>query len=264
MKDFFSKFILFLSLIQIYKLSDICKFADHNFYLLPINKTYGGGSITEIKGLNKYDYYLILESNPFDEDNEYQYIFNVSFPVNVNIDLNLDMLYKFYSSRKFCINDVVEGKQENIVGKLYEYNSEIKIFERIWMKNEEVFFKENIEGYGEKNYYYMGKNNNKHLLLKKVNRGKSYNQLVRIDITPLSSDSQKYLEQIEIGNIFSVITDENIMREGNSFSAIKHDDSNTNFTFTNIENLICYYYESKTVRGKCFDSSEENEKTSYL
>ena len=111
MKDLI-KFILFCYLFQMY-LFEICKIVDHNFYLIALKK-----NEKESIWLNKYNYSLILESNPFSENDNYHLIFSVTFPVNINIELSPEIVYKFFSSKKFCIKDLIAKTQENIVGKL--------------------------------------------------------------------------------------------------------------------------------------------------
>ena len=68
MKDLL-KIILFCYLFQLYTF-EICKFVEHNFYLIALKK-----NSNENIGLNKYNYSLILESNPFDENDNYNLVF---------------------------------------------------------------------------------------------------------------------------------------------------------------------------------------------
>ena len=57
MKSYFQIFLIYI-LLQICS-CQICKFVEHNFYLIALKKNQ-----TNSVGLNKYDYNLILETNP--------------------------------------------------------------------------------------------------------------------------------------------------------------------------------------------------------
>ena len=72
-------------------------------------------------------------------------VLSVLFPVNINIELSPEMVYKYYSSIKFCLKETAEGKQSNLIGKLVEYNNEIQILEKVWIVIIEVALYQEIK-----------------------------------------------------------------------------------------------------------------------
>lgn len=258
------KFFLFCHLIQLY-IFEICKIVDHNFYLIALKK-----NPDEYNGLNKYNYSLILESNPFSENDNYHLIFSITFPVNINIELSPDIIYKFFSLKKFCIRDLINKSQENIVGKLIEYNSGIQILKNVWIKIIDVNLYQEPNSDAQIIYYFFGKNivknNEKYLFLKKesTNSLKHYYQIVRLNLNL----KDEFLDTLKIGTEFAVLyptNEEFTLREGLTYQAFVLDDSAKRFfKFIDIESLVCLYYEGRDYKGKCFDNKSTNKKITYL
>jgi len=264
MKDLL-KIILFCYLFQLYTF-EICKFVEHNFYLIALKK-----SSNENIGLNKYNYSLILESNPFDENDNYNLVFSVSFPININIELSPEIVYKFFSLKKFCLKDLIEKKQENIVGKIIEYNSDIQILERVWMKILDVNLYQGTKDHDRKKIYYLLgdnliKNTKKYLFLKRLNQNylKFSYQIVRVSIT----NENEQIKNMKIGTEFTVQDPTNvdfILREGFQYETFASDGSDIQtYTFDKIENLICINYQGDKYLGKCFDNNNTGKKVTYL
>ena len=258
------KFILFCYLIQLYRF-EICKIVDHNFYLIALKK-----NPDEYNGLNKYNYSLILESNPFSENDNYHLIFSITFPVNINIELSPDIIYKFFSLKKFCIKDLINKSQENIVGKLIEYNSGIQILKNVWIKILDVNLYQEPNSDTKIIFYFFGKNmvknHEKYLFLKKETKNslKHYYQIVRLN---LNSDDD-FLQNLKIGTEFAVQYPTNegfTLREGLTYQTYVSDASGQqSYKFIDIENLVCLYYEGRDYKGKCFDNKSTNKKITYL
>ena len=142
MNSFLNILLLMIIFKSIY--NDNCEMKTHHFYLLPIEKDYYNITI-QLRGLEKYDYILILKSEPRNVD-KYHIVLNVSFPINVNIELSNEIIYDFISIEKFCINDFeVEGRYINILGTLYEYSTQNKILEKIWIKVEKILLYKEID-----------------------------------------------------------------------------------------------------------------------
>ena len=257
MKDLL-KFILFCYLIQL-NISEICKFVEHNFYLIALKR-----NTNENTGLNKYNYSLILESNPFDENDNYNLVFSITFPININIELSPEIVYKFFSLKKFCIKDIINKTQENIVGKIIEYNSGIQILEKVYIKILDInLYQETKDNDRKKIYYFLGENliktNKKYLFLKRTNQNyfKFSYQIVRVSIT-------NELKDMNIGTEFTVQDPTNndfILREGITYETFAFDGTDRQtYTFEKIENLICLNYQGKKYLGKCFENSDTSKK----
>ena len=267
MKNFF-KLIIVFSIFHLY-LFDVCKFVEHNFYLIALNKNTKEQDPKNLIGLNKYEYDLILDVNPFNSNDNYHLVLSVRFPININIELSPEIVYKYYSSKKFCLKDIAEGKQSNLVGKLVEYNSEIQILEKVWIEIIEVALYQEIKYIDRRKiFYFLGENvvkyNKKYLFLKKMNQSKEKQayQIVRINI----NDENDELKNIKIGTEFSVqdsSLDDFILREGLEYEAYALSGSDIrSYKFEKIENLICLSYTNEKIYEKCFDN--ENKKITYL
>ena len=258
------KFILFCYLFQRY-LFEICKIVDHNFYLIALKK-----NENESIGLNKYNYSLILESNPFSENDNYHLIFSVTFPVNINIELSPEIVYKFSSSKKFCIKDLIDKTQENIVGKLIEYNSGIQILKNVWIKILDInLYQQSNDNEKSRSYYFFEKNTvkytEKYLFLKKTTRNnfKHYYQIVRLNI----NSKDEFLQNLKNGTEFTVQfpSNDEILRKDLTYKTFASDGTTMkNYEFIEIENLVCLYFQGKDLKGKCFDNKSINKKITYL
>ena len=250
-----------------------CLIKAHNFYLIPIVKE--GENADNSYGLHKYIYNLILETDPLSQNDNFIMMFLITFPINVNIELSPEIIYKFESTNKFCLNDLVKeskGRQTNIQGKLSEYNSEIQILEKIWIKIEKVLLLKTITPQESKNNYFLltelyeKEKDKKYLLMKKMSNSKEkqFFQIIRIniDIIPRLSKKDCLNEEIHlsIGTEFTIQKinqgDDSMLREGINYEAYSLEDTEFNiYSFKNIENLICLIYENNNYTNKCFSSS---------
>ena len=235
------------------------------FYLIALRKNgYPSNSV----GLNKYDYYLILQTNPYNNNDIYHLEFQITFPININIELSPEILYKFFATKKFCINDIISGRQTNLVGKIIEVNSGMDILTKVWMKIEKnILFKEINFNERKKIFYYLGESNQKYLFLKKMSKdiiNQSF-QIVRLSLRGGNDDD---LKKLKIGTEFTIQDsglDDFNLREGLVYEVFAFDgDERQNFQFDNIENLICFYYKGKYYDKKCFDNSSTNKKLEYI
>ena len=259
MKSYFQIFLIYI-LLQICSCQS-CKFVEHNFYLIALKKNQ-----TNSVGLNKYDYNLILETNPNNGNDIYHLEFSITFPININIELSPEILYKFISSKKFCIKDIIDGKQSNLVGKLIEANSEMQILGKVWMKIDKlILYKEINMNEKKRIFYYLGESNQKYLFIKKMNKNivtQSF-QITRLSIKGGETDD---LKKLKIGTEFTVKdtsldVDEFILRDGLTYEVFASDGDNIqNYKFENVENLICFLFNGKNIYKKCFDNSNTNTK----
>ena len=263
------KYII-LNLLFYSFLCEKCLIKTHNFYLIPLIKE---ETSEKLYGLHKYDYNLILETDALSENDNYHMMLKVSFPINVNIELSTEIIYKSESTNRFCIRDLIKesiGRQNNIQGKLSEYNSEIQILERIWIKVEKVLFIKNVELYENKNkffllteYYEKDKNKKKFVLMKKMSNTSEYQffQIIRANITNYLEredclNEEKYLK---IGTEFTIREENSMLREEINYETFVIDESITgSYSLKNIENLICLIYEDKKYGNKCFYTNNIN------
>ena len=247
-----------------------CLIKTHNFYLIPLIKE---ESLDKLYGLHKYDYNLILETDPFSDNDNYHMILSVNFPINVDIDLNPEIIYKFESTNKFCLRDLIResaGRQNNIQGKISEYNSEIQIFQKIWIKVENVLLFKNVEIYDNKNKYFLitefsekDKNKKKFLLMKKMSNNLDYQffQIIRVNLTNnLETDCLNDDEKnLKIGTEFTIRNENSMLREGINYeSFVLGESSGGSYSLKNIENLICLIYENNKYGNKCFSTKDIN------
>ena len=149
------KTFIFFTLFFLFSCQN-CLMKNHNFYLIPLKREEDNNE--SLYGLNKYNYTLILETDILSENDKYYMEFSISFPININIELNTEIIYKFESRRKFCLRDLIKdssGKQNNIQGKLYEYITNIGIFKKIWIKIEKVLLFKTLESSEKKNKFFL-------------------------------------------------------------------------------------------------------------
>ena len=250
-----------------------CLMKEHNFYLIPLIK---GNKIDNLYGLHKYDYYLILKTDPLNENNNdnYHMVFLISFPININIELSTEIIYKFESTRKFCIKDLIKssaGKQSNIQGKISEYNSGFQILEAIWIKVEKILLYKEVLSYERQTkffllteFYEKEKNKKKYLLMKKMSNSvsKQIFQIIRVNIDSEleSNECLNEEEYIKIGTEFTIqhinSGEDSMLREGLTYETFTSD--KVYKIIYNIENLICLIYENKLYNDKCFSSNTNN------
>jgi len=268
------KYMIFILLFFNYACdSENCLMKRHNFYLIALPKEEPS---EKLSGLYKYDYNLILETDPLNQDDNYHMMFSVSFPINVNIELSPEIIYKFESKRRFCIRDLIReknGRQNNINGKLSEYNSEIQILQNIWIKIEKVLLFKEMELYERKNKFFLLTNLNekdinqkKYIFMKKMSKSveNQFFQIIRVNLNnKLEGEDCKNEENqsvLKIGTEFTVQEinsgDDSMLREGITYETFASDEAEVkSYRFENIENLVCLNYIDQKYEYKCFSNS---------
>ena len=268
------KYMIFILLFFNYSCdSENCLMKRHNFYLIALPKEEHS---EKLSGLYKYDYNLILETDPLSENDNYHMMFSVSFPINVNIELSPEIIYKFESKRRFCIRDLIReknGRQNNINGKLSEYNSEIQILQNIWIKIEKVLLFKEMELYERKNKFFLLTNLNekdinqkKYIFMKKMSKSveNQFFQIIRVNLNnKLEGEDCKNEENqsvLKIGTEFTVQEinsgDDSMLREGITYETFASDEAEVkSYRFENIENLVCLNYIDQKYEYKCFSNS---------
>ena len=281
-KNFKLRYIIFIILLFCYTCEN-CLMKKHNFYLIALSKE---GQSENLSGLNKYDYNLILETDPLSENDNYHMMFSVSFPININIELSQEIIYKFESKRRFCIRDLIReknGRLNNINGKLSEYNSEIQILQNIWIKIEKVLLFKEMELYERKNKFFLLTNLNeneiskkKYIFMKKMSKTveNQFFQIIRVNINnKLEGQDCKNEENqivLKIGTEFTVQEinsgDDSMLREGKTYETFASSDETEvkSYRFENIENLVCLNYIDKKYEYKCFSNSNNKLKIMNL
>lgn len=254
---FFSLILLFSKPIKTEK----CEMTYHNFFLLPLKNE----DRSHMQGLIKYDYLLILKTEPLGKD-RYHLILSVSFPVNVNIDLSDEILYSFVSMEKFCLRDVTKekGRYVNILGTISDHVTKNKILENIWVKIDKVLMFNEIDNERKLNYYlltnYKDTDNDykKYFLMKKMYNGN--NQIFQIVRTLMRKEKDKQgpndnfecknelKEEIELkfGDEISILGTDVKLRENFDYNAYAKDNK---YILYELKNLICLIYK--------FDDYEE-------
>ena len=86
----FSILLLLIILIHLSYSYNECEILIHNFFLLPTEKVVKPVNKT-LSGLSKYDYILILKTEPKGKD-KYILVLNVTFPININIELSDEII----------------------------------------------------------------------------------------------------------------------------------------------------------------------------
>lgn len=261
----FFKFILIIYLFK--SIYNNCEIQTHNFYLLPLEKETSNEN-NNLVGLKKFDYMLILKPYPKKVD-KYHIVLNVTFPININIDLSNKIIYDFISLEKFCINDLeTADKYINILGKLQEYETENLILERVWVKVEKVYFFEEIELDGLKNQmnYYLLTNFSEYddkakeyLLMKKMNNDDKQNfQIVSVKMAKNSLEYKNnyvcevYEEkknELAIGNVLIYMhSDAEFLRDNFKYDIYY---GTKRYEIKIMRNLVCISYNKDKYDVKC-------------
>ena len=261
----FLKYLLLIFLFKsIYNEND-CIMLKHNFYLLPIEKKYNNNTI-EFQGLQKYDYILILKTEPNNED-KYHIVLDVSFPINVNIELSHEIIYYFNSLEEFCINDLAkEGKYVNILGKLSEFATENSILERIWIKIEKVLLYKELELNKNRIYYLLtnyseyDEKNKQYILMNKMYKGTTSNQIFQIVSAHIIKDElelnnylcaieSNYKNDLVIGDELIMKLNEDKLRDNMLYYFFDKDTKK--YKLGNVNNLLCITYSRGNYGDKC-------------
>ena len=262
------KYFIFHTLFLLFS-CQICPMKNHNFYLIPLIKV---NNTEELYGLEKYDYFLLLETDPFSEGDNYHMIFSITFPVNVNIILSTKIIYKFESTRKFCLKDLTKqstGKQSNIEGRLSEYNSEIQILERIWIKIEKVILYKKVDSNDKKIKFFLlsefPNEAKKYKLMKKMNKHteKQFFQIIEVSIDDILINADclpKSNNILKIGTEFTIQEyfngEDFMLREGITYETFALDDTVVkSYNMIINSNLLCLIYEDKKYGNKCFSNT---------
>lgn len=265
---FFLKY--FLLLIFLFKpiYNENCKMRYHQFFLLPLEKEKTDESLN-LKGLEKFNYILILKTEPRnDDDDNYHLVLNVTFPININIDLSEEIMYNFTSLEKFCLSDLRSRKYINIVGKLSEYETENTILNRIWIKSEDIILDQEVNKNKNQNFYVLnivkkidneGKSFQKFLLMKKISADTKiqYFQIIYSSITKKNTDENNYLcevdpndvNELSIGDELTILAGEERLRDNSSCEV--YDANKKKYHLLNVQNLVCLTYKINEPDQKC-------------
>ena len=263
------KSLIFFTLLFLFSCQN-CKMTNHNFYLIPLKREDNNNNNETSIGLNKYNYNLILNTDPLSESDNYHMVFLISFPININIELDPEIIYIFESRRKFCLTDLIQnstGKQNNIEGSLCE-NAELCIFNNIWIKIEKLLMYKSVDLDEKKNKFFLlteltdeDSFDKQYLLMKKMHNSedKQFFQIIRVNIHEKgkNKDCLDNRVTLEIGTEFTIqeinIGDDFMLREGFDYETFASD---TNlYNFTNTHNLVCFLYENKQYGNKCFSNN---------
>lgn len=244
--------IIFLSLKSIN--GENCQMEIHKFFLLPLAKD----SIPNAQaGLKRYDYMLILKTEPRGND-KYHLVLNVTFPININIDLSSEILYSFISIEKFCLLDLTKekGRFINIFGTISDSVTDNKILERIWIKVENVLLFKIVENDRKLNFYLLtnynkeDKDGKRYFLMNKMYNGIDQNfQIVSTRIRRekefpnyecKTDDDLKDENDLSIGDEISILEINDKLRDGFSYTAFA---KNNKYSLSQVDNFICIKYQ---------------------
>ena len=255
MKIIFNIFIIILlsSLIQ----CDQCEMRNHNFFLLPLSKEPIPSLNIISGGLSLYHYMLILKTEPKGKDN-YHLVFNVTFPVNMSIELSNEIIYSFVSIKKFCLLDLTKtkGRLVNILGTISDHITKNDILSKIWIKVENVLvfkhiqddrnikfimlsdFKETDRPYTQ--YYFMNKmynniNQNFQVVSAVISNPKEQNNLNFECKNDLKEENV-----LSIGDEISILNTDGKLRENFNYNI--YTEKGKTYRISEIKNFICLKY----------------------
>ena len=255
---FFFILIIFLLLNSIN--TENCEMITHKFFLLPLTS-----DSPNQPGLKKYDYMLILKTEPKGND-KYHLVLNVTFPVNINVDLSTEIIYTFISLEKFCLLDLIKekGRFVNIFGNLSDSERKNNILERIWIKVENVILFKNVENdrkqsfYLLTNYYEGDKKNKRYFLMNKMFNGVRQNfQIVSTLIYKENENSNYECKNNEdlkdelilsIGDEITIHNLNDILRDDFTYNAFVN---NNRYILSQVDNFICLKYQLQNYDEFC-------------
>lgn len=252
--------IIFLSIKSIH--NENCEMQTHKFFLLPIVEEKKPNYL----GLKKFDYMLILKTEPKGNDC-YHLVLNVTFPVNVVIDLSDEILYNFISLEKFCLLDLTKqkGRYVNIFGTISDYSTNNKILENVWIKVENVLLFKNIENDKKSSFYLLtnyneyDKKSKRYFLMNKMYNNINQNfQIASVSISKerdnikdnyeCKSNELSQENELSIGDEISILNYNERLREDFTYDAyIK----NTKYLLTQVDNFICIKYRLQSYDEQC-------------
>ena len=241
--------IIFLSLKS--TISENCQMQIHKFFLLPLKKEYE----TKEFGLEKYNYMLILKTEPKGNDH-YHLVLNVTFPINVNIDLSNEIIYSFISLEKFCLLDLTKekGRYVNIFGTISDSVTKNKILERIYIKIEKVLLFKNVEDDRQTTFYLLtdfnvdDKPEKRYFLMNKMFNG--INQNFQISSCFINEEKENLNYEcknnadskniLPFGEEISIINLDNKLRDDFTYNAYAN---NNRYLISLVDNFICIKYQ---------------------
>ena len=253
-------FILIIFLLFNSINTENCEMITHKFFLLPLTS-----DSPNQPGLKKYDYMLILKTEPKGID-KYHLVLNVTFPVNINVDLSTEIIYSFISLEKFCLLDLTKekGRFVNIFGTLSDSVTNNKILERVWIKVENVLLFKNVENdrklsfYLLTNYYENDKKSKRIFLMNKMYNGVNQNfQIVSSIISKENENSDfecKNNENLKdelilsIGDEIVIMNLNDILRDDFKYDAFI---KNQRYILSQVDNFICLKYQLQNYEELC-------------
>ena len=259
-----SKFFILIICLSTTISKESCQMEKHKFFLLPTKKQDHKYKI----GLEKNDYMLILKTTPLGNDN-YHLILNVTFPVNLEIELSDEIVYSFESNEKFCLLDLTreKGRYVNILGTISDHLTKNIILHKVWIKVENKLIFEEVESDNRVNFYLLTNYNEddtkfkKYFLLKKMYRGLNQNfQIVSTSMireNEQENDKENFYcaknlgeneNDLDIGDGISVLELGDKLRESSNYIAFAKDKK---FILSDIHNFICVKYELKNYEELC-------------
>ena len=254
----FSFLIVIISIKSI--ISESCQMEVHKFFLLPLT----GNSYYQ-PGLKKFDYMLILKTEPKGND-KYHLVLNVTFPVNINVDLSTEILYSFISLEKFCLLDLTKNKGRfvNIFGTISDFVTNNKILERIWIKVENILLFKNVENDRKLSFYLLTNYNEndepykRYFLMNKMYNGIDQNFQIVSTFISKERDNSNYICETN-----DDLKDENILSIGDEISILDLNDklrddftydafaNNNRYKLTQVHNFICLKYQLQNYDELC-------------
>ena len=263
--NFIFKFFLLIICISITISKENCEMEKHKFFLLSIKNE---EHQIYREGLEKNDYLLILKTTPLGND-KYHLVLNITFPVNLNLELSDEIIYSFDSIEKFCLTDLTreKGRYVNILGTLSDPMTKNIILEKVWIKVENKLIFEEVGHDNRVNFYLLtnfnekDNNSKKYFLMKKLYIGLNQNfQIVSVSMQRESQQKNSkdnfYCENnlkekendLNIGDEISIIGFDDKLRETSRYDAFTKDKK---FILSDVHNFICIKYELKNYEELC-------------
>lgn len=262
--NFYFNFFLLIICLSITISKENCEMEKHKFFLLTIknvHQSYG-------EGLEKNDYLLILKTTPLGND-KYHLVLDVTFPVNLNLELSDEIIYSFNSIEKFCLTDLTKekGRYVNILGTLSDHNTKNIILEKVWIKVENKLIFEEVRNDNRVNFYLLtnykedDNNQKKYFLMKKLYIGINQNFQI-VSVSMQRENQQKnvktnfYCENnlkeneydLSIGDEISILGFDDKLRETSGYHAFTKDKK---FILSDVHNFVCIKYELKNYEESC-------------
>ena len=263
--NFIYNYLLLIICLSMTISKENCEMEKHKFFLLSIKNEYYQ---YYREGLEKNDYLLILKTTPLGND-KYHLVLNVTFPINLNLELSDEIIYSFDSIEKFCLTDLTKekGRYVNILGTLSDHNTKNIILGNVWIKVENKLIFEEVRNDNRVNFYLLtnynenDNNSKKYFLMKKLYIG--INQNFQIVSVSMRRESQQrndktnfYCENnlkeneydLSIGDEISILGFDDKLRETSIYNAFTKDKK---FILSDVHNFVCIKYELKNYEELC-------------